>query len=259
MYVGKLGGAEAYSGDGGAGGKPHGNGGDPGFAAARAGNHGHPPETPPKAETGQPGAAGGPCPTTPPDVPPTQITGKLVTSGGMGVPMHDIHLVPVSTPNSAQSGIAPAQFQVVSTNAEGVFVFDPVAAGDYRVTPQRAERGEYWEPSGRSVTKVDGTGIAVADFVRRAGGQFTVTVPVRDQNGDPMAGVQVRLRDNYAIEFLADTGADGNAVFADIWSGHCEVRPMDNPPAGFRWDPGFRGIDLQDGNLTTDPFGLVPE
>jgi len=138
-------------------------------------------------------------------------------------------------------------------------VFDPVAAGEYRVTPQRAERGEYWDPSGRAVTKVDGTGIAIDDFVLRQGGQFTMTVPVRDQSGQPMAGVEVRLRDNYAIEFLSDTGADGNAVFAGIWSGHCEVRPMDNPPAGFRWEPEFRGVDLQNGDLITEPFRLVAQ
>ena len=246
-----TGGDGAYGGDGETPGK--GGGGGAGLAKVGLGKG----TVPSAGRPGKSGANGGNCPKPPPPTPdPDDIIGRIIPTGFT----YTIKLyIPTVIKGSDQS----AQSPTTTTDADGYYVFKNVQPGEYRLIPDLDEAAppNYWFPAMRWVTKVAGTPLTDQDFELKTGGKHSVTVEVRDQNNQPMAGLDVVLY-GYTValgDHNATTGADGKVVIPDVNSGLHYLQVTEIPPAGFEWSPARAEAMVDDQDTVAPVVRLVPE
>ena len=243
--LGAGGNTKATGGMGGKGGDgdPPGTGGEGGAATASTPGLGDPSGTNEGQHNGADGPDGDPC-----GLDPTGVSGMLSTHDGKLVANRRVDLC-------TEAGVC---VDSVVSGANGKYAFSGVTPGQYDIVPVDAATPNYWDPGHRFVTKQDGVHLIGQDFVRRVGGQFTVTVPVQDQNGAPMADIVIRLDEHTGRIFTA-WSCIGLTEFIGIWSGHSTLRVQSPPPAGFQWFPYSHDLYVPDHDVTTEPFRLVPE
>jgi len=254
-YIGNGGNANAEGGNGGKGGTgvPGGPGGTSGSRFASRGKGCKDGEQTEK--WGAPGPGGDSCPGTgPPVVPP---------DGAGGQTKPNTKVTGRERTQTTSAGVYTADWTAdVTSDDEGYYVIGNVPAGTHQIFPDPAAAAPpyYFYPHAREVTKVAGVALTGVDFEYRTGGQYTVTVPVRDQTGAPAPGIAVVLEDMWASMVApkyATSGANGNAVFTDVWSRWYNVSASAIAPVGYYW----RALNfyVTDSNVTTDPLQLVAE
>ncbi len=178
-------------------------------------------------------------------VQPGEILGFVKNAEGNPVPLINMELW--------RYGEAVAQAQ---SSPNGVYRFPSLQPGDYEVWGNYPPAGLYFDPWSRQVTMLpDGSGVENVNFELRAGGQYTVRVPIHNETGGPLEGVEVLLQNPAAGGWQSTTGPEGVAVFTDIPSGALTAAVTSpSEQQGWYWKPAWLWVHLGDQDVTADPI-----
>ena len=257
--IARGGDARAEGGDGADGGSgyPPGAGGAGGEATATPGL---PYANSLGEEDGDAGDPGEACPR--PDEPgPTEVKGRLFDTQGGPVAGWGVKNNFLGVGGQSLAGEVQVQFTGTPTVSDGTgrYVYGSVPEGSWQVYPAPAPAGLYWVPAFRFYTKQAGTGIGGQDFQQAVAQQVDVTIPVRDQNDNPVEGATVDMWLQTGLRYSAWTCSLGLAQFTGVWSGYYQAEvKAPAPPAGYEWDPDVMDIDVGTDDMEIEPFRLRP-
>ncbi len=164
------------------------------------------------------------------------IAGTLRTAGGAPIPGVSVGLY--------QDGVR----QVSSTtSATGRYYFIRLASGNYTVTPESADYT--FAPVSQDVTVP--TGSTATDFVGTAHAG-TISGVLQTVEGDPIAGVTVKLFAGAVEKGSTTSDAEGRYAFANLTDDNYVVRPYSGT---IMFDPATRAVTVPPGSQTADFVG----
>jgi len=164
--------------------------------------------------------------------PAWSVSGTVTeTTSGDGIP--DVTLT-----------LSPGVGLEATTDNDGDYVIHDVPAGDYTLTPSKADY--VFDPSSRNVSVVDAD-ITGQDFTGEIPPKYSVSGHVEKDTGGGLAGVTLSL--GGSLEDTTD--GSGDFTIADVPPGSYTLIPN---MYGYTFTPSSRSVDVVDSDVTDQNF-----